>query len=245
MRVPIVCVDERLRQYAQTFADCFSRPQYKHFVTVLLGLLVCRSTRTLTGLFGSVAVKTSVASLSRFLSQAPWKQSELAWRWREHFDHALASCVAQHHADHHAAQSLHGIPDGPGSFPSQHSPLRRQVDLVFEQIDIPDHVAGGCQCIAIAGRMWRHTGRETCCCRGVHGIISPASALSLINYVRLRSVTLTGLFGWSVSPSFGAMCCRGTRLTVNSCISIATMSCISIIANPLPMHVRGPPPNGK
>ena len=35
MRVPIVCVDERLRQYAQTFADCFSRPQYKHFVTVL------------------------------------------------------------------------------------------------------------------------------------------------------------------------------------------------------------------
>jgi hypothetical protein len=25
MRVPIVCVDARLRQYAQTFADCFTR----------------------------------------------------------------------------------------------------------------------------------------------------------------------------------------------------------------------------
>jgi hypothetical protein len=33
MRVPIVCADERLRQYAQTFADSFSRPQYKHFVS--------------------------------------------------------------------------------------------------------------------------------------------------------------------------------------------------------------------
>jgi hypothetical protein len=104
MRVPIVCADERLRQYAQTFADCFSRPQYQHFVTVLLGLLLCRGKRTLTGLFGSVAVKTSVASLSRFLSEAPWKQSELAMRWRERFDRALAPRVAQYHADHRAAQ---------------------------------------------------------------------------------------------------------------------------------------------
>jgi hypothetical protein len=104
MRVPIVCADERLRQFAQTFADCFSRPQYKHFVTVLLGLLLCRGKHTLAGLFGSVGVKTSVASLSRFLSEAPWKPSELATRWRERFDQALAPRVAQHHADHRAAQ---------------------------------------------------------------------------------------------------------------------------------------------
>ncbi len=104
MRVPIACADERLRQYAQTFADCFSRPQYKHFVTVLLGLLLCRGKRTLTGLFSSVAVKTSVAALSRFLSEAPWKPSEVARRWRERFDHTLAPRVAQHHADHRAAQ---------------------------------------------------------------------------------------------------------------------------------------------
>jgi hypothetical protein len=80
MRVPIVCVDARLRQYAQTFADCFNRPQFQHFVIVLLGLLLCRGTRTLTGLLGCVAVKTSVASLSRFLSEAPWKASEAARR---------------------------------------------------------------------------------------------------------------------------------------------------------------------
>jgi len=40
MRVPIVCVDARLRQYAQTFADCFNRPQFQHFVIVLVGLLL-------------------------------------------------------------------------------------------------------------------------------------------------------------------------------------------------------------
>jgi hypothetical protein len=90
MRVPIVCVDTRVRQYAQTFADCFSRPQYKHFVIVLVGLLLCRGTRTLTGLLNSVAVKTSLASLSRFLSQAPWKASQVTARWRERFEQQLA-----------------------------------------------------------------------------------------------------------------------------------------------------------
>jgi uncharacterized protein YceH (UPF0502 family) len=80
MRLPIVCVDARLRQYAQTFADCFSLPQFQHFVIVLVGLLLCRGTRTLTGLLGCVAVKVSVASLSRFLSEAAWKASEVVLR---------------------------------------------------------------------------------------------------------------------------------------------------------------------
>lgn len=104
MRVPIVCVDTRVRQYAQTFADCFSRPQFQHFVIVLVGLLLCRGTRTLTGLLECVAVKTSLASLSRFLSQSPWNASELTARWRERFEQQLAPQVAQHHADHRAAR---------------------------------------------------------------------------------------------------------------------------------------------
>lgn len=104
MRVPIVCVDGRVRQYAQTFADCFSRPQFQHFVIVLVGLLLCRGTRTLTGLLQSVAVNTSLASLSRFLSEAPWKASEVAARWRTRFEQQLAPQVAQHHADHRAAR---------------------------------------------------------------------------------------------------------------------------------------------
>jgi hypothetical protein len=104
MRVPIVCVDERLRQYAQTFADCFSRPQYKHFVIVLMGLLLCQGKRTLTGLLRAVAVKASLASLSRFLSEATWTSSKVAATWRKRFDRTLAPRVAQHHADHRAAQ---------------------------------------------------------------------------------------------------------------------------------------------
>jgi hypothetical protein len=104
MRVPIVCIDERLGQYAQTFADCFSRPQYKHFVIVLMGLMLCRGRRTLTGLLSCVAVKASVASLSRFLSEVPWKATEVALRWRERFEQQLAPKVAQLHADHRAAR---------------------------------------------------------------------------------------------------------------------------------------------
>jgi SRSO17 transposase len=104
MRVPIVCVDERLRQYIQTFADCFSRPQFKHFVIVLVGLLLCQGKRTLTGLLRSVAVKASLASLSRFLSEARWSTCKLARTWRDRFDRSLAPQVAQHQADHRAAQ---------------------------------------------------------------------------------------------------------------------------------------------
>src|SRR5690242_10612600 len=99
MRVPIVCVDERVRQYAQTFVDCFSRPQYQHFVIVLVGLLLYRGTRTVIGLLGCVAVKTSLASLSRFLSEAPWKASEVTAKCRERFEQQLAPQVAQHHAN--------------------------------------------------------------------------------------------------------------------------------------------------
>jgi hypothetical protein len=41
MRVPIVCVDTRLRQFAFAFVDCFSRPQFRHFMSVLVALLLC------------------------------------------------------------------------------------------------------------------------------------------------------------------------------------------------------------
>jgi DDE superfamily endonuclease len=104
MRVPIVCVDARVRQYAQTFSDCFSCPQYQHFVIVLVGLLLCRGKRTLTGLLSCLSVTSSLASLSRFLSEAPWNESELACKWRERFDLALAPLVAQRHADYRAAR---------------------------------------------------------------------------------------------------------------------------------------------
>jgi len=69
---PIVCQDERLRQYLQSFQALFSRPQYEHFVTVLIGLLLSGEGHTLSHLHRAVSGKKSLSSLSRFLSEAPW-----------------------------------------------------------------------------------------------------------------------------------------------------------------------------
>jgi len=39
MPVPIICLDEHLRHFAQRFRTLLSKPQYQYFVTVLLGLM--------------------------------------------------------------------------------------------------------------------------------------------------------------------------------------------------------------
>ena len=49
MPVPIICVDEMLHHFARRFSEQFSKPQYQHFVIVLLGLMACEGTRTLSG----------------------------------------------------------------------------------------------------------------------------------------------------------------------------------------------------
>jgi len=36
MPVPIICLDEDVRYFAERFREVFSKPQYQHFVTVLL-----------------------------------------------------------------------------------------------------------------------------------------------------------------------------------------------------------------
>jgi hypothetical protein len=46
MPVPIICLDEALHHFAQRFSEQFSKPQYQHFVTVLLGLMQCEGGRT-------------------------------------------------------------------------------------------------------------------------------------------------------------------------------------------------------
>jgi len=68
--IPIVCLDTRVCQSVASFAACFNKPQYQHFVTVLLGLLLCQEGRALTGLLRQVAVGLSISSLSRFLACA-------------------------------------------------------------------------------------------------------------------------------------------------------------------------------
>ncbi|HSF80338.1 MAG TPA: hypothetical protein VLA49_03840 [Anaerolineales bacterium] len=53
---PIVCLPERLRQYREAFRSCFSKYQWKYFVTVLLGLIECEERKTMTGLLRVVGL---------------------------------------------------------------------------------------------------------------------------------------------------------------------------------------------
>jgi hypothetical protein len=69
---PIVCQDESLRQYGHIFRGLFSCPQYKHFETVLVALLMSKEGHTLSDLQRAVDTKKSLSSLSRFFGQAPW-----------------------------------------------------------------------------------------------------------------------------------------------------------------------------
>ncbi|MGB9633829.1 MAG: transposase [Chloroflexaceae bacterium] len=102
MRIPIVCVDERVRQYAGVFWKCFSRPQHRHFVTMLVALLLCHGPRTLSNLFRTVAGAGSVASLSRFLAEAPWDASSVATTWFRRFREQVAPQIAALHAEQRA-----------------------------------------------------------------------------------------------------------------------------------------------
>ena len=84
MPVPILCLDEALQHFAERFSKLFSKPQYQHFVTVLLGLMQCEGNRTLTGQLRQIAEQPSLAGLSRFLSEAPWEAAAVADRWLVH-----------------------------------------------------------------------------------------------------------------------------------------------------------------
>jgi hypothetical protein len=75
---PIVCQDERLHQYLQSFSALFSRPQYGHFATVLMGLLSAKEGYTLSHLKEEVAGDGSLSSLSRFFAISPWDHQLVA-----------------------------------------------------------------------------------------------------------------------------------------------------------------------
>jgi len=94
MPVPIICLDETLHHFAQRFSEQLSKPQYQHFVTVLLGLMLCEGTRTLSGLVRQIAAGPSVAGPSRFLSEAPWEAAAVAERWLKHFRELMQPQVA-------------------------------------------------------------------------------------------------------------------------------------------------------
>jgi hypothetical protein len=104
MRVPIICMDERLRQFVRAFRSCFSLPQYRYFVIVLLALMLCQEPRTLTALLRCVVVRSSLAGLSRFLAKAPWEPHDVADIWQERFATQVQPRIAAAHARQRAAR---------------------------------------------------------------------------------------------------------------------------------------------
>ena len=94
MPVPIICLDEDVRYFAERFREVFSKPQYQYFVTVLLGLMLCEGTRTLSGLLRQIADRPSLAGLSRFLSEAPWEEAAVVESWLRHFREEMQPQVA-------------------------------------------------------------------------------------------------------------------------------------------------------
>src|ERR687886_201353 len=104
MRVPILCMDGRLRDFTAAFRSCFSTPQHRYFEIVLVALLLCQEAKTLSGLLRQVAVQVTLSGLSRFLATAPWSTAEVAQTWRTRFDTQVAPLVAAEQARQRAAQ---------------------------------------------------------------------------------------------------------------------------------------------
>lgn len=97
MPKPIVCLSEQLSQYLEAFRGCFSKRQWKYFVTVLLGLIECEERKTLTGLLRVVGEWISLSGLSRFMSKWPWSVTEVASTWQRRFRERM---IVQVNAEH-------------------------------------------------------------------------------------------------------------------------------------------------
>ena len=114
MPVPIICLDEDVRYFAERFREGFSKPQYQHFVTVLLGLMLCEGTRTLSGLLQQIADSPSLAGLSRFLSEAPWEEAAVVESWLRHFREEMQPKVAAElQREHQMQPKRRGRPKAP------------------------------------------------------------------------------------------------------------------------------------
>ena len=99
---PMIVQDARLVQYVQAFSTVFSLPQWKYFVTVLLGLLHCDERRTLSALLRHIAVRVTIFGLCHFLRSAPWSVDALTAVRRARFYAQVAPLVAAAHAQQRA-----------------------------------------------------------------------------------------------------------------------------------------------
>ncbi len=65
-----------LRHYLEVFRGKLNSAQWKHFVTVLKGLVHCKGSKTLSGMLRKLAAGVTLSWLSRFLISPAWSASE-------------------------------------------------------------------------------------------------------------------------------------------------------------------------
>jgi len=94
MPQPVHIRDVRLTQYLHRFSSVFSLPQWKYFVTVLLGLVHCDERRSLSALLRHVAVGVTIFGLCHFLRAAPWSVDDLTAVRQGYFYEQMAPVVA-------------------------------------------------------------------------------------------------------------------------------------------------------
>jgi hypothetical protein len=97
MPKPIVCLSEQLSHYLEAFRTCFSKRQWKYFVTVLLGLIECEERKTMTGILRVVGEQISLSGFSRFLNKWSWSRSAVASTWQGRFSQRLEPLVKAEH----------------------------------------------------------------------------------------------------------------------------------------------------
>ena len=97
MPKPIVCLSEQLCQYLESFRTCFSKRQWKYFVTVLLGLIECEERKTMSGILRVVGEQISLSGFSRFLNKWSWSRSAVTSTWQVRFGQRMESLVKAEH----------------------------------------------------------------------------------------------------------------------------------------------------
>lgn len=78
MAHPIIIQESSLRNYLGNFREVIRPAQWMYFETVLLGLIHCQASRTLSGMLRAVAALVRVWDLSRFLVSPRWSTAQLA-----------------------------------------------------------------------------------------------------------------------------------------------------------------------
>ena len=104
MAQPIIIQEVTLRNYLQAFRAVFSVPQWKYFVTVLMGLIRCQDSRTLSGMLREVAIVVTVSGLSRFLISPAWSVEEVTKARYAFFWAEVQPIVIQAHARQRSRQ---------------------------------------------------------------------------------------------------------------------------------------------